>query len=62
MVEIEISVLSRQCLDQWIPAREKVIAETRAWEKERNYKRTKVYWQFTIPNARVKLHRFYPLS
>jgi hypothetical protein len=62
MVEIEISFLSRQCLDQWIPAREKVKEETRAWEKERNYKRTKVCWQFTIPDARVKLHRFYPSS
>jgi len=62
MVEIEISVLSRQCLDQWIPGKERVKEETRAWERERNRKRTKVYWQFTIPDARVKLHRFYPLS
>jgi hypothetical protein len=60
MVEIEISVLSRQCLGQWIPGREKVKEETRAWERERNRKRTKVYWQFTIPDARVKLKRFYP--
>jgi hypothetical protein len=60
MVEIEISVLSRQCLDQWIPDLEKVKQETQAWERERNRKRTKVYWRFTIPDARVKLKRFYP--
>jgi len=60
MVEIEISVLSRQCLDQWIPGRERVKQEAQAWERERNRKRTKVYWQFTIPDARVKLKRFYP--
>jgi hypothetical protein len=60
MVEIEISVLSRQCLGQWIPGREKVKQETQAWERERNNKRTKVYWQFTIPDARAKLKRFYP--
>ncbi len=62
MVEIEISVLSRQCLDQWIPGKERVKEETRAWAMERNRKRTKVYWQFTIPDARTKLKRFYPLS
>ncbi len=62
MVEIEISVLSRQCLDQWISGKERVKEETRAWERERNRKRSKVYWQFTIPDARVKLNRFYPLS
>jgi len=61
-VEIEISVLSRQCSGQWIAAIELVREETRAWEKERNNKRTKFYWQFTIPDARVKLHRFYPSS
>jgi hypothetical protein len=60
MVEIEISVLSRQCLDQWIPEKERVKEETQAWERERNQKRTKVYWQFTIPDARTKLKRFYP--
>jgi hypothetical protein len=34
--------------------------ETQVWERERNQKRTKGYWQFTIPDARVKLKRFYP--
>lgn len=60
MVEIELSVLSRQCLGQWIPGIEMVKQETRAWERERNQKRVKIYWQFTIPDARVKLKRFYP--
>lgn len=60
MVEIEISVLSRQCLDQCLPSRERVTLETRSWERERNRKRVKVYWQFTIPDARTKLTRFYP--
>jgi hypothetical protein len=60
MVEIELSVLSRQCLGQWIPRRERVKEETHAWERERNQKMVKVYWQFTIPDARTKLMRFYP--
>jgi hypothetical protein len=41
MVEIELSVLSRQCLDQWIPEMEKVKQETQDWERERTGKEPK---------------------
>jgi len=60
MVEIELSVLSRQCLDRWIPGIEMVKEETLAWEKERNATGATVHWQFAITDARVKLKRFYP--
>ncbi len=60
MAEIELSVLTRQCLDRRVPDEETLKREIRAYEKRRNEAKTTINWQFTSENARVKLHRLYP--
>ena len=61
MAEIELSVLSRQCLNGYIPHREFLTSETTAWESERNMQRATVDWRFTTADARIKLKRLYPV-
>ena len=61
MAEIELSVLARQCLDQRLDSSEKVRQETEAWELERNEQQVEIKWQFTTADARIKLHRLYPV-
>lgn len=60
MAEIELSVLSRQCLDQRIPDAETLKQEVAAWEVRRNQQSRKIDWQFTTEDARIKLKRLYP--
>ena len=60
MAEIELSVLSRQCLERRIPDRESLQQEVSAWEERRNYQFRTVNWQFTTADARIKLQRLYP--
>ena len=60
MVEIELSVLSRQCLNRRIPDRESLQREVSAWEQARNQQKATVNWRFTTKKARHKLQRFYP--
>ena len=55
MAEIELSVLSRQCLDRRIPNKQALIEEVAAWEEDRNKNHTKADWQFTTAEARIKL-------
>ena len=57
MAEIELSVLSRQCLDRRIPSKQALIEEVVAWEEDRNKNHTKADWQFTTADARIKLAR-----
>lgn len=61
MAEIELSVLSRQCLDRRMPNREFLESEAKAWEDERNDQVVKVQWRFTTADARIKLKHLYPL-
>lgn len=61
MAEIELSVLSRQCLNGYIPSKEFLVGETLAWEAERNAKQATVDWRFTTADARIKLKRLYPV-
>lgn len=61
MAEIELSVLSRQCLDRRMPNREFLESEAKAWEDERNDQVVKVQWRFTTADARIKLKYLYPL-
>jgi hypothetical protein len=58
--EIELSVLSRQCLDRRIPDLETLTREVAAWEQARNADSRPVNWRFTTPDARLKLQRLYP--
>jgi hypothetical protein len=60
VAEIELSVLSRQCLDRRIETREELEREVEAWEGERNERGVGVRWRFTTADARIKLHRLYP--
>ncbi|MCL8488051.1 MULTISPECIES: IS630 family transposase [Bradyrhizobium] len=60
MVEIEIGVLSQQCLDRRIDSHARLVRETAAWEKRRNAERARINWMFTTEKARAKLGRAYP--
>jgi hypothetical protein len=60
MVEIEWSVLVRQCLGQRLGDRLTVQPEVSAWQHRRNALHTTVHWQFSVLNARTKLARLYP--
>jgi transposase len=60
MAEIELSALTRQCLDRRIPDKDTLIHEVKAWEDQRNSEVIKVHWQFTTADARTKLRRLYP--
>ena len=60
MAEIELNVLTGQCLNRRIDNIEEVGNEAEAWQKFRNNKNAKVNWQFTAKDARIKLLRLYP--
>jgi len=60
MAEIELNVLTGQCLNRRIDNINTVKNEVAAWQKARNNKGAKVNWQFTTEDARIKLHRLYP--
>lgn len=60
IAEIELSVLSRQCLARRIGTEAELKEEVSAWETERNDSIVGVDWQFTTDEARVKLKRLYP--
>ena len=59
MAEIELSALSKQCLDRRIADMKRLIDEVSAWEQERNAIGATVRWRFNKDNARVKLQRQY---
>ena len=61
MAEVELGVLSRQCLDRRIPDRATLTAEVAAWQAERNAAGVKADWQFTTADARTRLRRLYPV-
>ena len=62
MVEIELSVLARQCLDQRLADRASVERVVEPWQARRNAFRATVDWRFTVKDARVKLKDLYPLQ
>lgn len=59
MIEIEFSVISRQCLDRRIPSKAELEKQVTALVKERSEKGVKIHWQFSIETARTKLNRHY---
>jgi transposase len=61
MAELELSHLSRQCLNRRIPNQKILREEVTAWYKERNEREVKVNWQFTAEDARIKLKKLYPI-
>ncbi len=60
MAEIELGVLSGQCLDRRIPNQETLERETDAWQQRRNQEGIRVNWRFTTQDARIKLKSLYP--
>lgn len=60
MAEIELSVLTRQCLDRRIPDEATLKQEITAYEARRNEAKATIDWRFTAQDARIKLHRLYP--
>ena len=60
MAEIEFGVLKGQCLNRRIPDIATMQAEVAAWKRDRNNSARKIVWQFTTPDARIKLKRLYP--
>jgi len=60
MAEIEISILSRQCLKQRIASTERLQSVVQWWTIQRNRKQAKINWCFDVGHARTKLARLYP--
>ena len=58
--EIELRILTKQCLDLRIPNLETLRREVAAWQRDRNKSDKGVDWQFTTSDARTKLKRLYP--
>lgn len=61
MAEIELNVLTRQCLNRRIDDIDKVRSEVAAWEVMQNNAKRKIRWQFTTEDARIKLVSLYPI-
>jgi hypothetical protein len=60
MAETEISVLSRQCLGGRLDSQAKVVAQVVPWEADRNARKVRIHWTFTLAVARQKLCKVYP--
>lgn len=60
MAEIELSILSKQCLSKRIPDQKRLAKEIGAWAKKRNDFSSSMKWRFTTKNARIKLKKLYP--
>ena len=61
IAEIELSFLSRQCLDRRIDIIDVLNSNISAWEQKRNSAQKGVDWQFNVDDARIKLKRLYPI-
>lgn len=59
MAEIELSVLSRQCLSERMNDKENLKAQVAAWQDRRNASSVTIDWRFTTEDARIKLKRLY---
>ncbi|MCG9127968.1 hypothetical protein JT359_10255 [Candidatus Poribacteria bacterium] len=60
IAEIELSVLTRQCLCCRIPIMEVLRRENQAWQERRNMEQKQVKWHFTTEDARIRLKHLYP--
>ena len=62
IAEIELSALTRQCLDRRLADLTKLNTELAAWQQATNTAQRQVDWQFTTADARIKLRHLYPKS
>ncbi len=60
MAEIEVSILQRQCLGQRFADRAALEQAVQAWVATRTTTTSRIDWQFTTTDARIKLRRLYP--
>ena len=60
MAEIELNVMTRQCLSRRIDNIETLRRELSAWESDRNNANDKILWHFRVGDAREKLISLYP--
>ncbi|OWK40341.1 Mobile element protein [Fimbriiglobus ruber] len=60
MAESEIGILGQQCLDRRLDGQTKLAHEVAIWQDQRNHKRVRVHWTFTLAAARQKLRKLYP--
>lgn len=60
IAEIELNMMTRQCLDRRIDNIETLKRELGAWECKKNNEEKKVIWQFRTKDARIKLASLYP--
>jgi hypothetical protein len=62
MAEIEIGILSRQCLRRHIPSEQMLQAELTAWQHFRNRQCATIHWSFSLKDARRLFAQHYPES
>jgi hypothetical protein len=60
IVEIEIGIMRRQCLDRRIASRDLLETQVRAWERRRTESGARIRWMFSIDQARAKMAKSYP--
>ncbi len=60
VAEVELNVMSCQCLNRRIDSVDVLAREVAAWQDSRDRIQAKVDWQFTTEDARLKLKRLYP--
>lgn len=60
IAEIELRVLTGQCLNRRIPDKQTLKQEVTQWQNQRNFNQAKVDWRFSTDDARIKLKRLYP--
>jgi len=60
MAGTEISIMNGQCLDRRLDNQERIATEVAAWEGERNDRKARIHWTFTLAVARQKLRKLYP--
>ena len=60
IAEIELRIVSTQCLNRRIPDKKTLKREMAKWQKDRNFLKSKIDWRFSVDDARIKLKRLYP--
>jgi hypothetical protein len=61
MAEMELSILSRQCINRRFESGSQMDRHIEAWQTDRNKQKLGANWRFTTPDARIKLKSLYPV-
>jgi hypothetical protein len=62
MAEVELSILTRQCIGRRFENTEEMTESIAAWQSDRNINKNGANWRFTTKDARIKLKHLYPIS